>query len=243
MVLGLMQPYFFPYLGYFDLISRADGWIAFDTAQYIRRGWVNRNRILHPAAGWQYVTVPVRRHRRSTPISEICIDGSQPWAARIEGQLRHYRRHAPYYEAVMALVGDCLHTGEPSLARLNLAALGRVCTYIGLPFEGRFLSEMGLTLGPIEGPGDWALRVAEALGAAAYLNPSRGSALFSPAAFASSGIELRLLPPPVITYACPGYVFEPALSILDVLMWLSPEEVRGVLRVARQGAVAPDSPP
>ena len=89
MVLGIMQPYFFPYLGYFDLINRCDKWIVFDTPQYIRHGWINRNRILHPQQGWQYIIVPVKKHKRDTPINQIEIVPPALWSPRILGQLMH----------------------------------------------------------------------------------------------------------------------------------------------------------
>ena len=71
--LGIMQPYFFPYLGYFDLINRTDRWIVFDTAQYIRHGWVNRNRILHSDSEWQYILVPLKKHSRKAAIKDIAV--------------------------------------------------------------------------------------------------------------------------------------------------------------------------
>lgn len=234
MVLALMQPYFFPHLGYFDLIHRVDRWVVFDTAQYIRRGWVNRNRVLHPRAGWQYVIVPVRKHPRDTPITGIRIVEGPEWRARIEGQLQHYRGHAPYFEPVMALVRDCLATDEPSLSRLNVSALGKVCGFLGLSFQPHLLSEMELRLGPIDGPGDWALRVAEALGASEYVNPPGGSSLYDAETFADRGIRLTIQSPVAFSYACPGYRFEPSLSILDVLMWNSPASVRRVLDERRE---------
>ena len=84
MKLGIMQPYFFPYLGYFDLIHSVDKWVVFDTPQYIRHGWVNRNRILHPESDWQYIIVPLKKHPRNTPIKEIEIaDGIED--ADLEG--------------------------------------------------------------------------------------------------------------------------------------------------------------
>src|SRR5678815_4096817 len=109
MKLGIMQPYFFPYLGYFDLIHRVDEWVVFDTAQYIRHGWVNRNRILHPTEGWQYVTVPIQKHLQDISICDVQIVSGGGWRERLERQLHHYRRRAPHYDAVMALVHECLN--------------------------------------------------------------------------------------------------------------------------------------
>ena len=71
MIVALMQPYFFPYLGYFDLIHSVDQWIVFDSVQYIRQGWMHRNRILHPQSGWQYITVPIAKHSRRRRLTEF----------------------------------------------------------------------------------------------------------------------------------------------------------------------------
>ncbi|MCC7179724.1 MAG: WbqC family protein [Acidobacteria bacterium] len=229
MVLGLMQPYFFPYLGYVDLMRRSDVWVVFDTAQYISRGWVNRNRILHPAQGWQYITVPVARHALDTPIRDIEIARGPAWATRIEGQLQHYRRRAPYFDDVLSLVHECLRPDETSLLRLNVRCLAGVCTRLGVHFEGRLLSEMGLALGPIDAPGDWSLRVAQALGLDECLNPPGGRHLYAPEKFAAGGVRLTIQEPVDFRYDCAGYGFEPSLSMLDVLMWNSPADVRAWL--------------
>jgi hypothetical protein len=227
--LGIMQPYFFPYLGYFDLIHRTDRWVVFDTAQYIRHGWVNRNRILHPQTGWQYVIVPLEKHHRDTPIRDIRVSGASDWRARIQGQLRHYRQQAPFYERVAALVADSLAGEETSLTRLNVRALAKVCEALGIPFEYRIFSEMDLALGPVEGPGDWALRIAEALGADEYVNPPGGADLFDRAAFEAAGIRLTIQEPVQFEYPCGQYEFVPGLSAIDVLMWNSPERVKAFL--------------
>ena len=74
MKLAVQQPFFFPYLSYFELIDRVDRWIVFDTPQYVK--WVSRNRVLHPVSGWQYILVPVKKHRLVTPIRQIEISTS-----------------------------------------------------------------------------------------------------------------------------------------------------------------------
>lgn len=219
MKLGIMQPYFFPYAGYFELLACTDCWIVFDTAQYIRHGWINRNRILHPTRGWQYIIVPTARHARETPIREIRICNRIPWRERIAGQFNHYRKRAPFFQETIGLLEQCLADQESSLARLNTACLARVCRHLDIPFHYRFFSEMNLDLPPVEHPGEWALYISRALGAAEYLNPPGGEAIFDRARFREAGIRLTIqeFAPPV--YPCPPYTFVPALSILDVLMW------------------------
>ena len=106
MKLGVMQPYFFPYLGYFDLINISDQWIVFDTVQYMRQGWINRNRILHPKEGWQYIIVPRKKHRRQTAIKDVEVSADPEWRRRILAQIQHYQKGAPCYEETYQLVEE-----------------------------------------------------------------------------------------------------------------------------------------
>ena len=233
---GGMQPYFFPYIGYFDLIYQADFWVVVDRVQYIERGWINRNRILHPASGWQYINVPIRRHPHTTPISEIRIAEDGRWRDRLLGQLQHYKRKAPFFDQVMDIISTCLHETDGSITQLNVNSLEKVCAYLGLPFHYKLFSEIDLEqLGPVEGPGDWALRVSELLGASEYINPPGGAHLYDPRKFEAAGIKLTIQVPVDLVYDCEGYEFQPNLSIIDVLMWNSPGAIRRYLASRSQG--------
>ncbi|MBN2310965.1 MAG: WbqC family protein [Candidatus Hydrogenedentes bacterium] len=230
MRLGIMQPYFFPYVGYFDLMNCVDEWVVFDTAQYMRRHWVNRNRILHPSAGWQYITAPVRKHHRDTAIRDILVQEGAAWKGVVLRQLDHYKKTARRrFDGTRQFVEACLDTDEPSLSALNTRILEMVCERLGIACRFSIFSEMDLPLGPVEGPGDWALRIAEAMGAEEYVNAPGGEGLFDEAAFARAGIRLIIRHLPPFEYACPGYEFVPNLSIVDALMWNSPEEIKDYL--------------
>lgn len=228
MILGIMQPYFFPYLGYFDLINCSDKWIVFDSVQYIRHGWINRNRILHPSAGWSYIIVPVN-FARSTPIREVGIVNDGKWQKRILGQLQHYKKKAPYYQETLSLINDCFSCNETCISRFNSSVLEKVCKYIGIHFDYDFFSEMGLEIGQVQEPGDWALRISQAVGATEYINPPGGEKLFDKNKFASSNIKLTIRNLAVFVYDCPGYEFIPSLSIIDILMWNHPAAIKEYL--------------
>lgn len=224
-----MQPYFLPYLGYFDLIRNSDRWIVFDTAQYIRHGWVNRNRILHPNEGWQYIGVPIRKHGLRTPINEIEINNSLPWREKIIGQLAHYRRHAPHYEAALGVIRECLIIETDLLGELNVHALSVICSYLRIPFEPEIFSRMDLRLGEIRSPGDWALEISKSMGATEYINPPGGREIFVRENFFRANIALNIRDVAPIEYSCRGYKFEPRLSIVDTMMWVSREKIADYL--------------
>ena len=234
MILGVMQPYFFPYLGYFDLINYADNWIVFDKVQYIRHGWINRNRILHPKKGWQYIIVPLKKHGRSTVVKDIKVSDDQKWRSCILGQINHYKKHAPYYHETYSLVSESLTIQETSLSRLNVAIMNKICNYLQIPFNPKYFSEMDLGQLDIECPGDWAFYISQALGASEYVNPPGGIELFDPAKFAEVGIKLTIRNMHPLVYTCYGYEFIADLSIIDVLMWNSPNKVKHYLDVSKE---------
>jgi hypothetical protein len=225
-----MQPYFFPYLGHFHLINSVEKWVVFDTAQYIRHGWVNRNRILHPKSGWQYVTVPVAKHSRDTAIKDIQISFNEDWKEKILGQLRHYQKQAPFYDETISFVEDCLSVNESSLARLNVSILDKVCSRLDVKFSYSYFSEMRLELGPIEGPGDWAFLISQAMRATEYINPPGGAHLFDPRRFEDAGIKLRVQRFVNMEYTCGRYDFVPDLSIIDHFMWNPREKIKDHLQ-------------
>lgn len=232
MRLGIMQPYFFPYLGHFSLIKHTDEWIVFDTVQYIDRGWMNRNRIIHPdKPETLYVTVPVTAHR-DTIIHDVEIDRSQPYAQRILGQLAaSYQKRAPYYKTVAGLVGDCLADETHSLRDLNVLCLRRVCEYLGVPLNMRIFSQMNLPIAPVSSPDEWALNICKALGETDYLNPPGAREMFDRKKYADAGVQLRFLQFEPTPYNQKKRQFFENLSVLDAMMFCSPEEICAMLDV------------
>lgn len=235
MKLGAMQPYFFPYLGYFDLIYNTDKWVVFEVSKYIRHGWINRNRILHPCEGFQYMTVPLQKHSSAAPINQLTISDNQDWKTSVRRQLYHYHTHAPFYKETMSLVEDCLAYNETLLYKLNIYALEKVCARLEIPFKYTVFSEMNLELGPIHKSGDWALQLCKAMGATTYINPPGGRSIYDPQEFLNNGIHLIIREFENMKYSAGPYQSVPGLSIIDVLMWNSPESIHGFLKQNRIG--------
>lgn len=230
MKLGIMQPYFFPYLGYFELIARTDRWVVFDVVQYNAKSWMNRNRILHPTQGWQYINVPVTHAPHGTPIKDIVVKDRAAALARVLGQLEHYRKRAPHFRDVTEIVRTAFSGTSDRLVDLNVATLAAVCKYLGIGFDYSLCSAMNFQLGDVEHPGQWALEIAKQLGASEYLNPPGGRDIFRPEEWDAAGIKLRFTEMPDFTYGCGPYQFVEHLSILDVLMWNDAATIAQALR-------------
>lgn len=229
MKLAIMQPYFMPYIGYFSLIKHTDQFILFDTAQFIYHGWIERNRVLKQTGGWQYIAVPLQKHSRETPIREVYIDNTRPWKEKIKAQLMHYKK-APYYWPTMKVLTAILEQEFEDITHLNKACLEAVCCYLGIAADIRVFSEMDLKIEPVAAPDEWALRICEAIPTATeYWNPPGGKSFFDQAKYDAAGIDLRFQQMNLYEYPQKGDVFEPGLSIVDVMMFNSPEEIHKML--------------
>lgn len=228
MRLGFMQPYFLPWPGYFALIAQTDRWVVFDDAQMIRHGWVDRNRVLQQAEGWKYIKVPTRKHSRGTLLQDVVASPHVDWRARLIRQLGHYRR-APQYDVVLPWLQTALAGAPDGLAELNLHILTETCRFLGLPFRPVRHTALDYDRAQVHGPGDWAPVVAAHLEASLYLNPMGGAHLFSEAAFAAHGCQLRFLRWSPTPYPQIRSGFEPGLSILDMMMMLEPADIQARL--------------
>lgn len=220
MRLAIMQPYFFPYLGYFSLLAVADQFVVFDPVQYIRHGWINRNRILKPDfCQPQYVGVPVVKHSRETTIREIRISSNQQWRERIKRQLDHYRRRANNFAAVESILNRCFALNTDRIVELNVHCLKIICEYLEIEFKPLRFDELENCSASIKHPGDWAFEIARAMDATTYINPIGGREIFDEHKFQEAGINLEFLQNRLVEYPQCNSSFVPGLSILDVLMF------------------------
>lgn len=229
MKLGIMQPYFFPYIGYFQLIYATDRYIFFDTPQYERRGWMNRNRIINLNEGSTYITVPVVKAPQQTTLTDIVINNGSDWKNKILLQLEIYKKRAPHYDKVIDFVRSVLNQAETSLVDLNVASIVDSCQYFGLDINWDVFSKMNLNVPMDCAPDEWALEITKALHAEEYINAPGGASFFDRIHYKNAGINLRFIQPKITPYVQRIGRFEPGLSIIDVMMYNSPEEIREML--------------
>jgi WbqC-like protein family len=227
----MMQPYFVPYLGYYALIANADEWVVFDDSSYSRHGWIERNRTLHPSAGWQYIRIHLAKAPLGTKIKDIqTLEG---WSDRVLRQLDHYRARAPYFRVVREFLGDTFASAPSSLGGALVHTLRATCAYLSLEFRPKLNSDLEYDRALITGRGDWARIVASEFGATRYINPPGGRAIFNRNDWNACGIELLFLDMPVIKYHQLRPGFEPHLSIVDVMMFNRPAVIKEMLNAAR----------
>lgn len=229
MKLGIMQPYFFPYLGHFALIAHCDRWVVFDITQFTRKSWMTRNRILHPSGGWNYISIPLANASVSIKTHEARILSFSDTQATLMGKLAHYRRKAPFWRDVERLVSHIFAQPTESLVELNVRSLHSVCEYLGIPFEPIIASRSIRNLPAVKHPGEWAPAICAYLGASEYLNPIGGRAIFRVTDFEAVDVVLQFLDFEPMRYSTNPWRFEENLSVVDVMLWNSPEAIRRAL--------------
>ena len=228
MKIAIMQPYIFPYIGYFSLIKYADYFVFFDTPQYIRKGWINRNRIIGVTGGATFFTIPVQKAKRETPINEIIISQHENWKMKILGQLNVYKK-APYYNDVMELVNDTVSLQTKSISDMAIASIVKTCEYLGIHIKCDIFSEMNLQIPDVNEPDEWALYITKELGYDTYVNPPGGKSFFNADKYKKQNIDLQFLEQEIIPYKQNRKEFIPSLSIIDVMMFCSINQINSML--------------
>lgn len=229
--IAIMQPYFFPYLGYFSLIKHTDEFVLFDIVQFIRHGWIERNRILKPNEGWQYIQVPLQKHSQTTLIKDVKVDNSVNWQDKLLAQLQHYKKKSPFYKETIDVVKTGLAEKTDSITKLNFNTLKATCDYLGVPFNASIISERDVKFEPAKAPDEWALNICKALDYKEYWNPVGGQTFFDAQKYTDAGVQLAFQKLNLDFYSQRRGPenFEPGLSVIDVMMFNDKQQINKML--------------
>ncbi len=217
MKLAIMQPYLFPYLGYFQLIRAVDAFVVYDDVNYIKGGWINRNFIL-TQGGQQRITLPLQDASPNKLINQVEVGGQH----KILQSLRHSYGKAPYFEAVYPVIENILVQTEKNLARFLDYQLRCICDYLGMRPQWHISSVLDKDNG-LRGQ-DKVLSICEELGATHYINVPGGKGLYDRDDFARRGLQLSFIQPRPVEYRQFGKTYVPNLSIVDVMMFNDQEQ-------------------
>ncbi|HWR11149.1 MAG TPA: WbqC family protein, partial [Rectinemataceae bacterium] len=132
MKLAVMQPYFFPYLGYFQLFHAADKVILYDNVKFIKSGWIHRNRILEIGKGPRFIGLPLEKASTNNRIKDVKIDVTKDWKTPIMHMLRHNYCRSPYYCEVKDIVDAALDLKEASISGLAKSSINAVLAYLDI---------------------------------------------------------------------------------------------------------------
>ncbi len=226
--LAAMQPYVFPYLGYFQLIHAVDTFVMLDDADFIVRGWINRNALLLRGRRLR-VTVPVKHPRRGREIRDVAVFNEARWRRKLSATLDHAYHGAPFFSEVRSLVADVFDIGDGiSIAELAARSIRAVCDFVGI--ESRIVNSSGRYRNKELGPTERLVDICRQEEAVTLINPEGGQALYSKDTFRQHGIDLRFLSMRNIAYRqFWNHAFVPRLSIIDVLMFNGRDGTRQLL--------------
>lgn len=238
MIVSIMQPYFFPYAGYFQLIAQSDVFVFYDDVQYIKGGWINRNRILRNGAPC-WLTLPVRKAASHLPINRRGYQLDRGAAGQLLRRIEAAYREAPHFAAVFPFIAELLRFGDANVAAFNVNLVERIAARLGLRTRFALSSAMAKDDGLIGQ--DRVIDMCRRLGATEYVNPVGGARLYAAERFAAAGMRLSFLQPGVSAYPQFGADPVPDLSIIDVMMFNGDEAIACLLQDFR--LLRPDAAP
>jgi len=227
LVLGIMQPYLFPYIGYFQLIKTCDEFIIYDDVQYIKSGWVNRNRIIQQNE-IKYFTLPVKRAPINTQINNyFYADDFSKNKSKILRQIEASYKKSLFFSDVFKLIQECFESSNNNISEFNTQAIKLCCNYLSINTPILLSSELTLNEG-ITGQ-DRVIHMNKTMNSTHYINPIGGKDLYSHDEFEKNDIKLNFLKTNNIEY--PQFINEHQsfLSIIDVMMFNSQEQIQLLL--------------
>lgn len=233
-ICGIMQPYFLPYLGHFQLIEKCGTWIIFDNIQFSSKTWVNRNRITDTQGHREYnwITVPINKSQNAL-IKDINIATQNNWKNKIYGRIKSLKRQSPHFDEAETILTQIIEFQDKNLSNFVVNSLQILIKALELDVK---IFRQSVTFPQVTPsmklkPGEWALELTKEIGASIYLNPIGGAHLFQPSDFHDIGINLGLLkyetPKP---YAQKSYI---NFSIIELIARLGLNEVRQLTKLGQ----------
>jgi len=227
MKVAIMQPYLLPYLGYFQLAANVDKFVVYDDVQFTKKGWIHRNRFLMNGEA-QYFSLPLKKDSDFLYVNQRCL--AENWGKEKEKTIRRLEgayRKAPYFDDVFPFAVSIFSFQTDNLWDFLKNSFDSVFERLRIKAEVLVSSEIEDTTS-LNGQ-QRVIQICSLVGAKEYINPIGGVSLYSSANFQEYGISLRYLEMQDIVYEQFRGPFVPALSILDVMMFNSPERIQNWL--------------
>lgn len=223
-----MQPYIFPYLGYFQLIHGVDKFVIYDDVNFINKGWINRNHILLSGKPFLF-GIPLIEASQNRLINEIEIVNERGWRNKFLRTIEQAYRKAPYFEQTRSLVASIVNSDLNFIGQLALLSLKGISKYIGIQTEFVDSSSVYQNRG-LKGQ-ERILDICKKETSGHYINPIGGMEIYSADLFNRAGIKLNFIKSGPVEYKQFNNVFVPNLSIIDVLMFNSAESIKAMLEL------------
>jgi hypothetical protein len=226
MRLAIMQPYFFPYIGYFQLVNAVDKFIFYDDVNYIKGGWINRNRILLNGEV-KYFTLVLSGASPFKRINEIEVDQSPVWKRKLLTSIELSYKKAPYFNTVFPLIKKVIDLPSNMLVDYARASVLSVVSYLETKTEMELNSSRYASTGLKSQ--ERIIYMCKKEGTGHYINPIGGMEMYSKEIFLKEGIKIEFIKTGDVKYNQQNKEFVPNLSIVDVLMYNSTAVIKEFL--------------
>ncbi len=227
MKIAIMQPYIFPYIGYFQLINATDIFVFYDDVNFIKRGWINRNRLLINGEA-QLFTVPVSKASQNKLINEVEVSIEEKWLKKFLSTLQFNYKKAPHFEETSALIKKVLDTNHSTIADLAMDSVKKIANHLQLSTVFKKSSEQYSQSKGMD-KADRLIEICKQNNASDYVNPSGGKELYDKLYFKEQDVNLYFIENKINPYPQFTTNFVGGLSMIDVLMFNSKEQIQEML--------------
>lgn len=227
MTIGIMQPYIFPYIGYFQLINAVDKFIIYDDVAYINKGWINRNNVLVSGKASLF-TLPLISASQNRLIRDIEIDNLETWSRRFFKTIEQSYKKAPFYQEALAILTQVFQSDPANIAELCTISLKETCKYLNIDTE--IVDSSVIYKNEHLKAQERILDICLQEKADHYINPIGGMAIYDKQLFADNKILLNFIKSKPIQYKQFNNEFVPWMSMIDLLMFCSIEAIHEYLK-------------
>jgi len=239
---GIMQAYFFPYIGYFQLINAVDTFVIYEHVTFRKRTWITKNCILDKGKNEPvYINVPVIGKSSNKLINEICISDDPKWKIKLLKLIYFNYKKASFFDEIYSVIEECLNINESSLHNFNARILITLCDFLEIKTPIFFKNQSFLSLeeklvktvsNPMEIKSKRIVEICKKLNATTYVNPIGGTELYDKNYFKGYDISLNFIKTDHFKYSQFGKEHVPYLSIIDVLMHNGKEGTQELIKNA-----------
>ena len=226
MKIGIMQPYFFPYIGYWQLIKAVDKYVIYDDVNYIKNSWINRNYILLNS-NKKLLTLPLNGASSYRKINETRITEDVVVKRKLLKTTEQAYSKSLFYKDVFQIIEETIMNESENISIANTIAIKRICTYLQL--ETEIILSSSLNKANDLQAQDKIIHIVSLLGGDVYINAIGGMELYNKKDFINKGIELKFIKSNHVIYRQFNDNFVPSLSIIDAMMFNSPEKISEML--------------
>ncbi|WP_028663609.1 WbqC family protein [Runella zeae] len=226
MHLGIMQPYFMPYIGYLQLMNAVDKFVVYDDVNYINKGWINRNRILVNGQAYLF-TIPLQDASQNKLINEIVLSKDPKWRGKFLKTLEQAYKKAPFYFSAFAVTEKIINLDAEKVSDWICSSLWVLRDYLGM--QVKIVPSSSIYQNTHLKAQERILDICKQENASHYINPIGGTELYDKNIFEQADIQLSFIKSKSIEYPQFKNEFVPWLSIIDIMMFNDVTTIQGFL--------------